>query len=58
MKKCSTMELRLLISKSQFLQDLFIRLPDVQLRDVLISPRQELVDKLKKKIHARPDMDN
>lgn len=58
MKKCSTMDLQLLISKSLFLQDLFIRLTDAQLRDVLISPRRELVENLKKRIHVRPEMEN
>ena len=58
MKKCSTMDLQLLISKSIFLQDLFIRLTDAQLRNVLISPRQELVENLKKRIHSRLEMEN
>jgi hypothetical protein len=58
MKKYSTMDLQLLISKSLFLQDLLIRLPDAQLRDILISPRRELVENLKKRIQTRPEMEN
>ncbi len=58
MKKCSTMDLQFIISKSLFLQDLLIRLPDSQLQDVLISPRKELVENLKKRIYVPPEMEN
>ncbi|WP_291859795.1 hypothetical protein [Marinilabilia sp.] len=58
MKNCSTMDLDYIISKSHYLQDLLLRLPDAQIREMLISPRRELVENLKKRIHARLEMEN
>ncbi len=37
MKKCSTMDLDFMISKSYYLQELLLNLPEARLKEVLIS---------------------
>ena len=58
MKNCSTMDLDFIISKSYYLQDLLLRLPDAQIREMLISPSTELLENLKKRIHLKLEMEN
>ncbi|WP_157202483.1 hypothetical protein [Marinilabilia salmonicolor] len=58
MKKCSTMDLDFMISKSYYLQELLLNLPEARLKEVLISPRREIVENLKKRLRIIPEMNN
>ena len=58
MKKCSTMDLDFIISKSYYLQELLLNLPEARLKEVLISPRREIVENLKKRLRIMPEMNN
>ncbi|PRY95974.1 hypothetical protein BY457_11722 [Marinilabilia salmonicolor] len=58
MKKCSTMDLDFIISKSYYLQELLLNLPEARLKEVLISPRREIVENLKKHLRIMPEMNN
>lgn len=52
MKNISTMNLDVLIARSQYLQELLLKLPDDQLCEVLISPRYEIVETMKVRLKA------
>ncbi|RCW29123.1 hypothetical protein DFO77_13124 [Marinilabilia salmonicolor] len=58
MKKCSTMDLDFIISKSYYLQELLLNLPEARLKEVLISPRREIVENLKKHLRIMAEMNN
>ncbi|WP_181872122.1 hypothetical protein [Marinilabilia salmonicolor] len=52
------MDLDFIISKSYYLQELLLNLPEARLKEVLISPRREIVENLKKHLRIMAEMNN
>jgi len=52
MKNISTMNLNAIINRSLYLQDLLLKLPEDRLREMLISPRQEVVKSMKVRLRT------
>ena len=52
MKQISTMNLDQITTQSLYLQELFLKLSDNQLRELLVAPRQEFVESLKMRLRV------